>query len=279
MGKGIEAFKVITTVILASTVILSAEYSGIHGNPYKAVPSPGGTVDWLCPVIYDGWMYFTPVHTDTLITEGDVITLIDDPTIPRRPVIYGDGGIAVTSACVATYLGPTVDSIREAIAYGESVTGRPYTDTDTALVLRNFLAGIEYTLDEDQYGCVEYWATPAETLYAGKGDCDDQAILFATLGRVLGLDTALIMSPDHAQGGVRLDGPNGFPTVDGYTVVECCSEGRLRILSEDDDLCDESYLLLDSTWSRMYAGYTALVRSCAEWLNPIITPIYDVFTT
>lgn len=280
MSKGIELLKTVTIIILVTTVIICAEYAGLHGNPHNPVPSSGGEIEWNFPIILEeGWMYFSEVHTDPQICEDDIIALMDDPTIPRRSAMWGDKEIAVTSACVATYLGPTVNSIREAIADAESRTGHPYTDEDVALVLRNFLGGITYESDDCLRGCIEYWATPAETLYAGRGDCDDQAILFATLGRIFGLDTAIIISPEHAQGGVRLESPNEYPTVDGYVVVECCSERKSRVLTECDDWLEDSYAISDGVLNRLYSGYISYLRGCAEWLNPLITVIYDMTHT
>jgi hypothetical protein len=37
---------------------------------------------------------------------------------------------------------------------------------------------IKYTTDEVQYGYLDYWATPEETLQSRKGDCEDMALLF-----------------------------------------------------------------------------------------------------
>jgi hypothetical protein len=40
---------------------------------------------------------------------------------------------------------------------------------------------IEYVSDMEQYGHLEYWASPEETLSSMKGDCEDKALLFMRL--------------------------------------------------------------------------------------------------
>ncbi len=37
---------------------------------------------------------------------------------------------------------------------------------------------IDYMSDKDQYGEIEYWASPEQTMISMAGDCDDRAILF-----------------------------------------------------------------------------------------------------
>lgn len=40
---------------------------------------------------------------------------------------------------------------------------------------------IDYKKDIDQYGVLEYWASPLETIRKGAGDCEDKSILFSWL--------------------------------------------------------------------------------------------------
>jgi hypothetical protein len=48
-------------------------------------------------------------------------------------------------------------------------------------------AHISYSSDQAAWGHEEYWASPAETLDAGCGDCDDKAILFMYFAYTQGL--------------------------------------------------------------------------------------------
>jgi len=55
------------------------------------------------------------------------------------------------------------------------------------IVLRDWVGrNIEYVKDEALFGRREYWQLPRETLMRGKGDCEDQAILLATMLRAVG---------------------------------------------------------------------------------------------
>lgn len=68
---------------------------------------------------------------------------------------------------------------------------------------------IAYVSDQDQYGTVEWWATPMETLYSGQGDCEDTAALFVALACRLGLDAGFVAFDDevmgHMSAAVRLE--------------------------------------------------------------------------
>ncbi len=47
---------------------------------------------------------------------------------------------------------------------------------------------IEYKLDRENYGMLEYWALPSLTLARGTGDCEDGAFLIMSLGLNAGVD-------------------------------------------------------------------------------------------
>jgi hypothetical protein len=56
----------------------------------------------------------------------------------------------------------------------------------------------QYEKDEVQYGEKEYIASVAETLRSGKGDCEDHAILFASLCMAVGWHARTVLLKDHA---------------------------------------------------------------------------------
>jgi len=47
---------------------------------------------------------------------------------------------------------------------------------------------IKYVADDKNYGQLEYWAYPAETLERKSGDCEDQAFLIHSLGLAAGIE-------------------------------------------------------------------------------------------
>jgi len=74
-------------------------------------------------------------------------------------------------------------------------------------VLRFVQKNIEYTKDASGKGMNEYWKYPYETLYDMRGDCEDSAILYASLMKSLGYEVALILYDDHMATGIGM--PSG----------------------------------------------------------------------
>jgi len=63
---------------------------------------------------------------------------------------------------------------------------------------------VHYALDP---AAIEYPKYPLETLGNGSGDCEDLAILFASLAEVLGYETVLVLSTGHAFAAVHMYTP------------------------------------------------------------------------
>jgi hypothetical protein len=59
-------------------------------------------------------------------------------------------------------------------------------------------ANIRYERDDVLYDRKEYIATPQETLGNGAGDCEDHAILMASMCRVVGMHARTVLLPEHA---------------------------------------------------------------------------------
>jgi hypothetical protein len=95
-------------------------------------------------------------------------------------------------------------------AYGAdaSLTGQGYADFILAFVLE----AIDYPptpigggTDTYIYGSEEYWALPIQTVYHGKGDCEDTSALCASLYACAGYSTGIGIKPGHAYAIVALD--------------------------------------------------------------------------
>ncbi len=77
-------------------------------------------------------------------------------------------------------------------------------------ILRYVQSCIEYEYDTDAKGAEEYWKYPCETLYEGRGDCEDSALLFASIMKCMGYDTAILIFPSHAAVGISgVEGSSG----------------------------------------------------------------------
>ncbi len=77
-----------------------------------------------------------------------------------------------------------------------------FSDRKTVDFVLSFCQGIEYSLDDDTVGVIEYWRFPVETLYDQTGDCEDTSLLFASLIEAMGYDAVMIMPPEHMAVGV-----------------------------------------------------------------------------
>jgi hypothetical protein len=68
-----------------------------------------------------------------------------------------------------------------------------FNEIETAnFVLRLVQENIQYTLDNDTKGCVEYWRYPVETLVEMRGDCEDTSVLYSSIMESIDFDTVLL---------------------------------------------------------------------------------------
>lgn len=63
--------------------------------------------------------------------------------------------------------------------------------------LLKFCRSAVYETDTNLYKIFDYWATAQETLYLGKGDCEDSSILLNTFLLEFGFDTKFVLMKDH----------------------------------------------------------------------------------
>lgn len=94
----------------------------------------------------------------------------------------------------------------------------------TANILINFVqTAFEYKVDGEQFGR-ERTLFANETLYYPYSDCEDRALLFATLVReLMGLDVVLLDYPDHIATAVHFtqDIQGDYMTIDGKKYLIC----------------------------------------------------------
>ena len=82
-------------------------------------------------------------------------------------------------------------------------------------------SAIRYTSDEDLYGCSEFWATPTETLYLQRGDCEDTSVLLCSILLAMGIPCVLLDYDGHEAVGV-LQGD--CQTLDDYLFCETATD-------------------------------------------------------
>ena len=83
-------------------------------------------------------------------------------------------------------------------------TMAPATEHHLELAAPRFVgSAIKYAEDGELFGRYEFWATPAQTLFLHKGDCEDTAVLLCSVLLAIGYDTILIDFPAHIAVGVE----------------------------------------------------------------------------
>lgn len=105
-----------------------------------------------------------------------------------------------------------------------------YEDSTIEAVARWVDFWVVYTSDKELYGKSEEWATPEQTYWARKGDCEDYVILLMyLLRRDLGLNPRMIMGRIHGigHGWVEVNG-EWWEAVGGYRI-----ENRAQYIEVD----------------------------------------------
>jgi len=100
--------------------------------------------------------------------------------------------------------------------------------TTANFILRFVQVNVRYALDNETQGCIEYWKFPVETLVDKEGDCEDSAILFASIMDSLGYDVVLLFykikdkNSGHLAVGINLQGDHGkYVEDDGKKYYYC----------------------------------------------------------
>lgn len=102
-----------------------------------------------------------------------------------------------------------------------------YDEFNQVSFILAFVQSLEYTSDNVTTGYDEYPRFPIETLVADGGDCEDSAVLFATLTLILGYGTVYINPPNHYAVGILGDNlPGTYFTYNGLTYYYCETTGN-----------------------------------------------------
>lgn len=126
---------------------------------------------------------------------------------------------------------PTDDEYLAGLAekFKEAAEKEKYSDLDMVKNIIFFVQNLNYVYDKVGTGYDEYPKFPLETLADEGGDCEDSAILLASLLRELGYGAVLIQFPEHMAVGVKGEEsiPGSYYEVDGarYYYVETTSTG------------------------------------------------------
>lgn len=212
-----------TIPVLAASIILGlalvvgviwpamiySEYGDVHPDG-----GPCGTVSWHVPM-FDGHGIkgFAYAYTDIDIPEEEYLAAVNDMDMPRRILAHGFKDVPDCPEQV-------LDAIERTVNRCGGDMNR-YDEWQICMTISAFVVnGIGYEYDDVLYGVPDYAATPTETLYLGKGDCEDVSILFVSIARAYSIKSVLIQYKDHVSAGVDIGGYGRYK-IDGYAVIEC----------------------------------------------------------
>lgn len=152
-------------------------------------------------------------HMELYMTESDVMKYLDEYDADSRVYKYyiGHDTDDVYSAYASKYF-TTDDAYVREVATKLSESRGSMDDSSFASYVLHFVGSIGYAYDDVSRGQVEFYKFPAETLWDHSGDCEDFAILYATLMSVLGYDSGIITLPNHAMAVIDVGeyNDNGF---------------------------------------------------------------------
>ncbi len=101
-----------------------------------------------------------------------------------------------------------------------------YDSFDEVSFVLAFVQSLPYTSDSVTSGYDEYPRFPIETLVDGGGDCEDTAVLFATLTLIMNYGTVYVNPPNHyAVGVLGKDLQGSYLTFHGQTYYYCETTG------------------------------------------------------
>lgn len=228
------------------------------------------TYTWSCPVwAEDGSVTYKTETLALTITSADFVKA-------QTQFDAGERRYAET-AKVPTAMVSFTDPYVVKIADHLTALSAGMTDAQKATVILRFVQdAIAYATDISTYSTDEYWATPVETLYGVKGDCEDTAVLLCSIAGAMGMETGLVAF-DHDATGNTSNGHMGsviaLPAAIGttytiaeknYVYCETATDNRIDLgsLSSSYNSADGSVTLISSG---TYGEY-------------IVTSLDDVYT-
>jgi predicted transglutaminase-like cysteine proteinase len=144
---------------------------------------------------------FTWIYPEYLKKEWDVVGYLSNEiysslkNIDHEQVTYNFGYGAYVALSESD---TTISKLVEYIS--NTAKNENYNEVDLANMVINFTQSLEYISDKISTGYDEYPKFPFETLYDQGGDCEDIAILMATMLRKLGYRVVLVAWPDTGNG-------------------------------------------------------------------------------
>lgn len=109
-------------------------------------------------------------------------------------------------ASVCDFINPDDKYVKKIVEYINSYMPNASDIMKASIGLAYVQCAIEYTTDDELFQVSDYALYPVETLYLGKGDCEDTSILLCSIYRAMGFESKLADFPSHVSVLVTIDG-------------------------------------------------------------------------
>ncbi|MCB9733596.1 MAG: hypothetical protein H6745_13430 [Deltaproteobacteria bacterium] len=224
-----------------TAVVLRASLSGLTPNPVDQVVgdlAPGEAREVPVRLVLDGGALSrrdrTAAETLTLTVDYRVGELAGRESRSAAVMVFDRSALSWTDPdSVAAFVRPRSDAVQavaRAVAHAAPADADPIT-LGGALFAALGALDLRYQRDPASPFSAEatndYLQLPEETLARKSGDCDDLAVLYASLAEALDLPAALLVTPDHVLVAVSTGVParnRGAP----YVI-----DGERRLLEHD----------------------------------------------
>lgn len=168
-------------------------------RPAAAVPGPDGLYHQLYSFKYGGRTWDFTINVPKAAYQGfhnaDRPTrIIEKDGVLEQQMAYD---IFVTTPLDDAYMKNLADQLRSA------AQENGWSDDETLSFALAFVQSLPYTSDKVTTGFDEYPRYPLETLVDNGGDCEDSAILYASLVQALGYGAVLLSPTGHMAVGVK----------------------------------------------------------------------------
>lgn len=208
MRKWLKTF--LSILVIFILCVISASVSLKIASPYtsddamryidEAGVETNNEYRWKCP---NATGYGYTWQTLTLdVSEEDFEKSMNRYTMRRATVLYP---VAVSQ------VDPNNKYVQEIVKHIQSLT-EGYSDERKILAARSFVQmTIAYAHDDVLYGSDEdFWASPTDTLYLRKGDCEDTSVLLASILTAMGYECAILDYESHNAVGVKIPGEDEY---------------------------------------------------------------------
>ncbi len=198
-------------VLLATNLAVRVEKRQVF--PRREIPEipPGEGVPAGGDAIRRSWSWTSHARGKTCQVQLQLRRHAFEQRAAANPSLAGLNGATVESVVrglveVGSEDAEVVDAARQLLAFARNERFTYFEEAQNTL---QFVQAVRYITDEDSKGR-EYFRYALETLFEDGGDCDCKAVLAATIFRLMGLRSLVLLSTDEQHAAVAVEGAPDF---------------------------------------------------------------------